>query len=100
MVILDSLKKINLFIDVLRVFWEKKDFLSLCLKFIRTGVYIFFSGNIPVAHTNGSAKALMNTIRMAYPVARLGFVVAMASDKDHVGFAREILSGKSVDFIS
>ncbi|XP_054788365.1 dihydrofolate synthetase isoform X2 [Prosopis cineraria] len=48
------------------------------------------------AHTKESAKALMNTIRMAYPEARLGFVVAMASDKDHVGFAKEILSGEHV----
>lgn len=47
-----------------------------------------------VAHTKESAKALMNTIRMAFPKAQLAFVVAMASDKDHAGFAREILSGK------
>ena len=47
-----------------------------------------------VAHTKESAKALMNTIRMAFPKAPLAFVVAMASDKDHAGFAREILSGK------
>jgi len=47
-----------------------------------------------VAHTKESAKALMNTVKMAFPKARLVFVVAMASDKDHVGFAREILSGK------
>jgi folylpolyglutamate synthase/dihydropteroate synthase len=49
-----------------------------------------------VAHTKESAKALMNTIRMAFPKARLAFVVAMASDKDHAGFAREILSGKTM----
>ncbi|KAG5557262.1 hypothetical protein RHGRI_007505 [Rhododendron griersonianum] len=29
---------------------------------------------------------------MAYPKAKLVFVVAMASDKDHSGFARELLS--------
>ncbi|KAF7816726.1 dihydrofolate synthetase isoform X1 [Senna tora] len=51
------------------------------------------------AHTKESAKALMNMIRMAYPAARLGFIVAMASDKDHVGFAREILSGKHVETV-
>ncbi|KAK4273914.1 hypothetical protein QN277_017217 [Acacia crassicarpa] len=51
------------------------------------------------AHTKESAKALMNTIRMAYPEARLGFIVAMASDKDHVGFAKEILSGEHVETI-
>ncbi|KEH40416.1 putative dihydrofolate synthase [Medicago truncatula] len=48
------------------------------------------------AHTKESAKALMNTIRMAFPKAQLAFVVAMASDKDHAGFAREILSGAYV----
>jgi len=52
-----------------------------------------------VAHTKESAKALMNTIKTAFPKARLVFVVAMASDKDHVGFAREILSGKIVNLI-
>jgi hypothetical protein len=36
----------------------------------------------------------MDTIRTAFPKARLAFVVAMACDKDHAGFAREILSGK------
>lgn len=51
-------------------------------------------GIYAAAHTKESAKALMNTIRMAFPKAQLVFVVAMASDKDHVGFAREILSGK------
>lgn len=30
---------------------------------------------------------------MTFPRARLALVVAMASDKDHVGFAREFLSG-------
>jgi len=39
------------------------------------------------AHTKDSAQDLMNTIRMAFPEAQLVFVVAMASDKDHVGFA-------------
>jgi len=47
-----------------------------------------------VAHTKESAKALMKTVKMTFPKAPLIFVVAMASDKDHVGFAREILSGK------
>ncbi|XP_020210548.1 dihydrofolate synthetase isoform X1 [Cajanus cajan] len=51
------------------------------------------------AHTKESAKALMNTLRMAFPKARLVFVVAMASDKDRVGFAREILSGLHVETV-
>lgn len=69
--------------------------MSWCLKFKEqkfTEVFL----DLAVAHTKESAKALMNSIRMTYPAARLGFVVAMASDKDHVGFAREILSGKSL----
>ncbi|XP_027334194.1 dihydrofolate synthetase [Abrus precatorius] len=51
------------------------------------------------AHTKESAKALMNTIKMAFPKARLAFVVAMASDKDHLGFAQEILSGAHVETV-
>ena len=35
------------------------------------------------AHTKESAKALADTIKITYPEARLVFVVAMASDKDH-----------------
>ncbi|KAK9914417.1 hypothetical protein M0R45_038198 [Rubus argutus] len=49
------------------------------------------------AHTKESAKALMDTINMAFPQARLTLVVAMASDKDHLGFAREFLSGGNLD---
>ncbi|XP_041015251.1 dihydrofolate synthetase isoform X2 [Juglans microcarpa x Juglans regia] len=44
------------------------------------------------AHTKESANALVNTIRMTFPEASLALVVAMASDKDHIGFAREFLS--------
>ncbi|CAA0830861.1 Folylpolyglutamate synthetase family protein [Striga hermonthica] len=44
------------------------------------------------AHTKESAQALMNMIKMAFPDMRLVLVVAMANDKDHLGFAREILS--------
>ncbi|XP_057433876.1 dihydrofolate synthetase [Lotus japonicus] len=53
------------------------------------GITVLLDG----AHTKESAKALINTIRMAFPKARFAFVVAMANDKDHVGFAREVLSG-------
>ncbi|XP_059629099.1 dihydrofolate synthetase isoform X3 [Cornus florida] len=45
------------------------------------------------AHTKESAKALVDTLQMTFPEARLVFVVAMASDKDHLAFARELLSG-------
>ncbi|KAA8540008.1 hypothetical protein F0562_026700 [Nyssa sinensis] len=44
------------------------------------------------AHTKESAKALANTIQMTFPEARLVLVVAMASDKNHLAFARELLS--------
>lgn len=45
------------------------------------------------AHTKESARALTNMIKMTFPGSRLVLVVAMASDKDHLGFARELLSG-------
>lgn len=45
------------------------------------------------AHTKESAKALMGMIQMTYPDTPLALVVAMANDKDHLGFARELLSG-------
>ncbi|WJX16610.1 dihydrofolate synthase [Trifolium repens] len=60
-----------------------------------TGATILLDG----AHTKESAKALMDTLRMAFPKARLAFVVAMACDKDHAGFAREILSGSYVETV-
>ncbi|KAI3471198.1 hypothetical protein Pfo_027861 [Paulownia fortunei] len=44
------------------------------------------------AHTKESAQALVNMIKMAFPEARLVLVVAMANDKDHLGFARVLLS--------
>lgn len=45
------------------------------------------------AHTKESAKALVDTIQMTFPQARLALVVAMAIDKDHLAFAKEFLSG-------
>ncbi|XP_059434077.1 dihydrofolate synthetase isoform X1 [Corylus avellana] len=51
------------------------------------------------AHTKESANALVNTIRMIFPEAPLALVVAMASDKDHVGFAREFLSGGQLEAV-
>ena len=45
------------------------------------------------AHTKDSAKALVDTVRMTFPDARVALVVAMASDKDHLAFAREFFSG-------
>ncbi|CAL5405247.1 unnamed protein product [Camellia sinensis] len=51
------------------------------------------------AHTKDSAKALADTIQMTFPKAKLVLVVAMASDKDHLGFARELLSVKKLEAI-
>ncbi|VVA95851.1 unnamed protein product [Arabis nemorensis] len=45
------------------------------------------------AHTKESARALKDMIKKDFAEKRLVFVVAMASDKDHVSFAKEILSG-------
>ncbi|XP_073315465.1 dihydrofolate synthetase isoform X3 [Primulina huaijiensis] len=44
------------------------------------------------AHTKDSAQALANVIKTTFPEARLVFVVAMANDKDHLGFATELIS--------
>lgn len=45
------------------------------------------------AHTEASAKGLSDVIRMTCPDGLFAFVVAMASDKDHLAFARKILTG-------
>ncbi|XP_027163858.1 dihydrofolate synthetase [Coffea eugenioides] len=51
------------------------------------------------AHTKESARALANTIEMAFPKARLVLVVAMANDKDHLGFAKELLSARYLEAV-
>ncbi|KAF2315508.1 hypothetical protein GH714_039965 [Hevea brasiliensis] len=53
-----------------------------------------------IAHTKESAKALVDTIKMTFPEARMALVVAMASDKDHMDFAREFLLGFLIKIIS
>lgn len=55
-------------------------------------VYNTSSFSFP-AHTKDSAKALVNTIKMTFPNTPIVLVVAMASDKDHVAFAKEFLNG-------
>ena len=52
--------------------------------------------DIDIAHTKESAKALMNTIKVAYPEASLGFIVAMASDKYHVGLKKIFFKQQSL----
>ncbi|KAI9187319.1 hypothetical protein LWI28_026753 [Acer negundo] len=51
------------------------------------------------AHTKESAKALVETMQMTFPQARLALVVAMASDKNHLAFAREFLSGRKLEAV-
>ncbi|EOY23453.1 Folylpolyglutamate synthetase family protein isoform 1 [Theobroma cacao] len=51
------------------------------------------------AHTKESAKALLDTIQMTFPDSRLAIVVAMACDKDHLAFAKELLSGRQVEAV-
>ncbi|XP_031094123.1 dihydrofolate synthetase [Ipomoea triloba] len=51
------------------------------------------------AHTKESARALAETVKMAFPKERLVLVVAMAKDKDHLGFARELLSVNSLEAV-
>nr|XP_017218991.1 PREDICTED: dihydrofolate synthetase isoform X2 [Daucus carota subsp. sativus] len=51
------------------------------------------------AHTKESAKALADTIRMTFPKARLVLVVAMASDKDHISFAKELLQVRQLEAV-
>lgn len=51
------------------------------------------------AHTKESAQALMNMIKVAFPEASLVLVVAMANDKDHLGFARVLLSAGCLEAV-
>ncbi|CAL9120943.1 unnamed protein product [Musa acuminata var. zebrina] len=51
------------------------------------------------AHTEASAKGLAEVIRTVQPDGVLGFLVAMASDKDHLAFARQLLSGRRPELI-
>ncbi|PHT46800.1 hypothetical protein CQW23_15958 [Capsicum baccatum] len=51
------------------------------------------------AHTKESARALTNTLQMTFPKAKMVLVVAMANDKNHLGFARELLSVGNLDAV-
>ncbi|RZC84897.1 hypothetical protein C5167_047682 [Papaver somniferum] len=51
------------------------------------------------AHTKESARSLTDTIQLTYPDAPLALVVAMANDKDHLAFAKELLSGSTPDAV-
>ncbi|XP_030536061.1 dihydrofolate synthetase isoform X2 [Rhodamnia argentea] len=51
------------------------------------------------AHTKESARALVDTIKMTFPDAPLALIVAMARDKDHAAFAKELLSGARLEAV-
>lgn len=51
------------------------------------------------AHTKESARALVDTLKMAFPDAPLALVVAMARDKDHAAFAKEFLSDARLEVV-
>lgn len=60
-----------------------------------SGVSVLIDG----AHTGASAEALGDVIRMTYADGPLAMVVAMASDKDHLTFARKLISGRLPDVV-
>ncbi|CAH9069929.1 unnamed protein product [Cuscuta europaea] len=51
------------------------------------------------AHTKESARSLAETVRLIFPKGILILVLAMASDKDHLGFARELISVNSLEAV-
>lgn len=51
------------------------------------------------AHTKESARALAKTLQMTFPKAKMVLLVAMANDKDHLGFASELLSVGDLDAV-
>ncbi|XP_066356760.1 dihydrofolate synthetase-like isoform X1 [Miscanthus floridulus] len=51
------------------------------------------------AHTEESAKALSGVIKTVRPEGPLALVVGMASDKEHLAFAEQLLSGQTPDVV-
>ncbi|TVU03438.1 hypothetical protein EJB05_51039, partial [Eragrostis curvula] len=51
------------------------------------------------AHTEASAKALSDVIETVKPEGPLALVVGMASDKEHLAFAEQLLSGPLPDIV-
>ncbi|KAJ4818404.1 Folylpolyglutamate synthase [Rhynchospora pubera] len=51
------------------------------------------------AHTEASAKGLSEVIEAVHQDHPLALVVAMASDKDHFSFAKQLLSGRKPDVV-
>lgn len=100
----------------LRVLWwlRSQGSIKVSVDDIRTGLESTYSpGNFekfaaPVpgveliadgAHTTGSARVLVETLREVYPGHEFSFVVAMADDKDHGGFLRELCEAKPVSIV-
>ncbi|ONM33398.1 Dihydrofolate synthetase [Zea mays] len=52
-----------------------------------------------LAHTEESAKALSGVIEAVRPEGPLALVVGMASDKEHLAFAEQLLSGQTPDVV-
>ncbi|TVU48923.1 hypothetical protein EJB05_00208 [Eragrostis curvula] len=52
-----------------------------------------------LAHTEASAKALSGVIEAVKPEGPLALVVGMASDKEHLAFAEQLLSGPLPDIV-
>ncbi|KAI0524213.1 hypothetical protein KFK09_003577 [Dendrobium nobile] len=59
------------------------------------GVSIVVDG----AHTEASAKGLIEIIKMESPDGPLALVVSMASDKDHMAFAMQLLTGRTPNVV-
>ncbi|XP_028553423.1 dihydrofolate synthetase [Dendrobium catenatum] len=59
------------------------------------GVSIVVDG----AHTEASAKGLIEIIKMENPDGPLALVVSMASDKDHMAFAMQLLTGRTPNVV-
>ncbi|XP_020576788.1 dihydrofolate synthetase [Phalaenopsis equestris] len=60
-----------------------------------SGVSILVDG----AHTEASAKGLIEIIKMGNLDGPLAFVVSMGTDKDHMAFAMQLLTGRKPDVI-
>ncbi|XP_044947029.1 dihydrofolate synthetase isoform X2 [Hordeum vulgare subsp. vulgare] len=51
------------------------------------------------AHTEASAKALSDVIKTVEPEGPVALIVGMASDKEHLAFAAQLLSGRRPDVV-
>lgn len=51
------------------------------------------------AHTEASAKALSDVVKTVKPEGPLALVIGMASDKEHLAFAEQLLSGTRPDIV-